>query len=162
MRFGEPLARLYHYVVPLGVAVRRSIEWRRESPQERRLRRAGADPLDTIEISAEATLRFAALTFDPRSTNVEEAKLLVRMLWINGAIDRHTEQAIYCALTLSQETAEQDETNRRHDLIAALEQLETERRFTRYIELDIAIALDIMRTINVHRRGLPRPTRKRV
>lgn len=155
MRFVEPLARLYQYIVPLGAAVRRSIEWRRERPQVRRLQRARADPIDTIEISTEAIFRFAALTFDPRNVTLEEARSLIRMLWRNGAIDRHTEQAFHRALALSQKAVERDDGDARRDLIAVLEQLQNEWRLTRHTNFDIAVALDILRTINLRRRGLP-------
>jgi len=101
--------------------------------------------------------RFAALTFDPRNTNAEEAISLVRMLRENGAIDRQSEQAFLSALALSQKAEERNETDAHHDLIAALEQSQSEWHLSWHVNFDIAVALDILRTINMFRRGLPPP-----
>jgi len=155
MRIVGPLARLYQYVAPLGTAVRHPIEWRRERRQVRGLLRACADPIDIVEISAEAVFRFAALTFDSRHITLEEARSLARLLREFRAIDRRMEKALHHALARCEKAIEPDEAEEWHDLISALQQLRKDPRLTSHGRDDIALAVDILRTIDICRRTQP-------
>lgn len=158
MRLVEPLARLYQYVVPLGFVVQQSFEWRRNRRQARRVLRACEVPKDIVDISAEAILRFAALTFDPRHLALGRAEALAQLLLNHGAIDHHTGKALRCAMTYARKATGSSDAANPHDLIAVLEQLQGDPCFGRHgRKNDIAIALGILRTIEVCRRSQSPP-----
>jgi len=161
VRFVEPLSVLYRCVAPLHAATRRSIGWDECQRRARRLRRARMGPVDTVEISAEAAFRFAALKFDPRHITNEEATVLVCLLGQLGTIDRRTANAFSRALFQLCKTMGSASPNSPQDLIAALDRLNATHGHAWRGKSDILIALEILRTIDIRRRALPSPGHSR-
>jgi hypothetical protein len=114
-------------------------------------------PVDTVEISAEATFRFAALKFNPRYMTYDEATVLVCLLDQLGAIDSRTANAFSRGLFQLRKTAEWETPNSPQDLIAALDRLNATPGHAWHSNSEIKIALQILRAIDMRRRALPAP-----
>lgn len=155
MRFVEPLSGLYRCMVSLRAGARRSIGWDDGQRRARRLQRTRQDLIDTVEISAEATFRFAALKFDPHHITYDEARKLVCLLRQLGGIDSPTAKAFDRGVCQLCATAGSDTLNFPQDLIAALDRLSSERSHSWHGNSDILIALEVLRTIDSRRRALP-------
>jgi hypothetical protein len=152
----KSLSRLYyHYVAPLRAVAQAAVGWQDRGTLRRRLRRARKDPVDTIEISAEAMFRFAALHFDPQHITFEDAGELGRTLREGGAIDRRTEIAFNRGIAVLQGALTLDQHHGPVNLLAELEKLSAQPGHSRHRSSHISLAIEILRTIDIRRRGLP-------
>lgn len=152
----KSLSRLcHHYVMPLRAVAQAVVGWQDRGTLRRRLRRARKDPVDTIEISAEAMFRFAALHFDPKHITFDEARDLGRTLREGRAIDRRTEIAFNRGITLLQSAPTSDQNHVPVNLLAELEKLSAQPGHSRHRSSHISLAIEILRTIDIRRRGLP-------
>lgn len=151
----RPLTHLYHYVAPLRAVAQWAVGWQDSSALRRRLRRARNDPVDTIEISAEAMFRFAALTHDPQHMTFEEARELGRTLREGRAIDRRIKKAFDRGIDGLQRSLPSEKPDAPFNLMAALEKLSAQRGHSRHRSSHISVAIEILRTIDIRRRGLP-------
>ena len=150
MPYVKPLTHLNQCVA----FARRSFGWGERGAQKRRLRRAIAEPIDTVEISAEAVFRFAALNFDPQHITFDDARALGRTLREGGAIDRRTEIAFNRGIARLQKVQGSPQPDIPFNLVAALEERSAQFEHSWDRNSQISVARDILQTINIRRRGL--------
>lgn len=142
-------------MAPLRAAARRSFDWEDYRRQRRRLRRARKGTIDTIEISAEAVYRFAALRFDPRHITYDEARSLARILQQAGVIDRRMENSFNRSVASLHDLATLEQPDFPQNLIARLDELAAKFEQSRRDDPDLSVALEILRSVDIRRRGLP-------
>jgi len=159
----KPLTHLNQCVAPLRAVGWRSLWWwerraqkrRLRRAEKRRLRRALTEPIDIVEISAEAMFRFVALNFDPQHITFDEARALGHVLRDGGAIDRRTQIAFNRGIARLQRLLTPEPNDARVNLIAALDAYGEYPHESWRTRPNLSAAAEILRTIDIQRRELP-------